>query len=447
MVSWKGVWEMGLYLAQLPPAELARLKAELAETLIANFCYPRFMDYRTSTLRMRPVDRNKRQEVWSFLSSYDFGAWGRIDVQSPEFQRLVERLLIQFIQRNRAFFGNQGRKRMSDVRSLIGSSSTLVTEGLRGHLNGRKPSQTSQSSSSAQAFGSPRLVISWSSSSVPTESSWEQIASATQQLQQQLQELRGEIQVESDKGARLSPSPLAKPAEIPAVAPSPKRSPRSRASANGGGKVAAVSPPVPSSPVVEPSSPAAKSIEDVETIPFTVRPSQEVTPKVNLPHPAAHPASAASTAEPAQSTQAAPIPAPPAPRPLPPAPVSMRELSRTPPTPASATPASSGALVKPSDNSTLVLSDEDVMLFEQMKYQLIVWLRVEAVRLGLDFADQTPLELIDLLRQQESFDETRLQILTTLLNLADTVSEKGQATVVDYKQAMMFYLMHTRHAR
>lgn len=87
------------------------------------------------------------------------------------------------------------------------------------------------------------------------------------------------------------------------------------------------------------------------------------------------------------------------------------------------------------------------MLFEQMKYQLIVWLRVEAVRLGLDFADQTPLELIDLLRQQESFDETRLQILTTLLNLADTVSEKGQATVVDYKQAMMFYLMHTRHAR
>ncbi len=129
---------MGLYLAQLPPAELARLKAELAETLIEYFCYPRFLDYRTNTLRMRPVDRSKRQEVWSFLSSYDFGPWGRVDVQSPDFQRLVERLLIQFIQRNRAFFGNQGRKRMPDVRALIGSSSMLVTEGLRVHLTGRK---------------------------------------------------------------------------------------------------------------------------------------------------------------------------------------------------------------------------------------------------------------------------------------------------------------------
>jgi polyphosphate kinase len=125
----------------------------------------------------------------------------------------------------------------------------------------------------------------------------------------------------------------------------------------------------------------------------------------------------------------------------------MRELSRTPPSPPAATPASSGALVKPSDNSTLVISDEDVMIFEQMKYQLIVWLRVEAVRLGLDFANQTPLQLVDLLRQQEGFDETRLQILTTLLNLSDTVSAKGQAELVDYKQAMMFYLMHTRHAR
>jgi len=48
---------VGIYLGQQPPAELARLKAELAETLIANFCYPRFLDYRTNTLRMRPIDR------------------------------------------------------------------------------------------------------------------------------------------------------------------------------------------------------------------------------------------------------------------------------------------------------------------------------------------------------------------------------------------------------
>ena len=119
---------MGIYLAQLPPAELARLKAELAETLIANFCFPRFFDYRTNTLRMRPVDRAKRQEVWMFLSSYDFNSWNRIDVMSPDFHHQVERLLIQYVQRNRSFFGEQGRKRMSDVRMLITNSSTTVTE-------------------------------------------------------------------------------------------------------------------------------------------------------------------------------------------------------------------------------------------------------------------------------------------------------------------------------
>ncbi|HEU5228072.1 MAG TPA: hypothetical protein VFU49_09705, partial [Ktedonobacteraceae bacterium] len=63
---------MGTYLGQLPPAEIARLKAELAETLIANFCYPRFFDHRSESLRMRPVDRAKRQEVWLYLSSFDF---------------------------------------------------------------------------------------------------------------------------------------------------------------------------------------------------------------------------------------------------------------------------------------------------------------------------------------------------------------------------------------
>src|SRR6266536_4953781 len=118
----KGVAVMGIFLGQLPPAEVARLKAELAETLIANFCYPRFFDNRIETLRMRPVDRAKRQEVWLFLSSVDFTSWSRVDLTSADFEHQIERLFIQFVQRNRAFFGDQGRRRMSDVRMLINSS-------------------------------------------------------------------------------------------------------------------------------------------------------------------------------------------------------------------------------------------------------------------------------------------------------------------------------------
>ena len=96
---------MGVFLNQLPPAELARLKAELAETLIAYFCYPRFFDYRTESLRTRPVDRAKRQEVWLYLSSVDFTSWNRIDLMSNDFQYQIERLFIHFVQRNRSFFG------------------------------------------------------------------------------------------------------------------------------------------------------------------------------------------------------------------------------------------------------------------------------------------------------------------------------------------------------
>src|SRR6266849_3059278 len=129
---------VGMLVNQLPPTELARLKAELAETLIANFCYPRFFDYRTDSLRMRPVDRAKRQEVWLYLSSVDFTTWSRVDLMSPDFQRQIERLFILFVQRNRSFFGQQGRKRMFDIRMLISACAALVAQGLRNHLTGQK---------------------------------------------------------------------------------------------------------------------------------------------------------------------------------------------------------------------------------------------------------------------------------------------------------------------
>src|SRR6266581_9663033 len=150
----KEVEVIGVLIGQLPPAEIARLKAELAETLIAHFCYPRFFDYRTDSLRSRPVDRSKRQEVWLYLSSFDFTTWNRVDLMSTDFQHYVERLFIHFVQRNRSFFGDQGRKRMSDIRLLISSSAASVVEGLRGHLMNRQQGNSS--------FGSPRPAQNWS---------------------------------------------------------------------------------------------------------------------------------------------------------------------------------------------------------------------------------------------------------------------------------------------
>lgn len=209
---------MGIYLGQLPPAEVARFKAELAETLVANFCYPRFFDYRTESLHMRPVGRAKRQEVWLYLSSVDFTAWSRVDLTTAEFQRQIEGLFIQFMQRNRSFFGQQGRRRMSDVRALINACAATVAQGLLNHLTGQRQGRS--------PFGSPRPTVSWSATPISGQPDlhWEQIAASTMVLQQQLQELHGEFKpasVGQERSSNLASSASpAVPTDSPRTSPS-----------------------------------------------------------------------------------------------------------------------------------------------------------------------------------------------------------------------------------
>jgi serine kinase of HPr protein (carbohydrate metabolism regulator) len=90
------------------------------------------------------------------------------------------------------------------------------------------------------------------------------------------------------------------------------------------------------------------------------------------------------------------------------------------------------------------IGEDDVAIFEQIRHQLLVWLRVEAIHAGIEITGQGAPQLLELLRQQAHMDETRLQVVSTLLNLANQVIKSGQVSVLDYKQALMFHLMHTR---
>ena len=429
---------VGILVSQLTPAELARLKAELAETLISNFCYPRFYDYRTHSLRVRPVDRTKRQEVWQYLSSVDFNAWGRIDLMSPDFQRQVERLFIYFVQRNRSFFGEQGRKRMADVRMLISNSSSSVTVGLREHLKGRPT-----------AFGNPRQVTSWAASNVTgrLEPTWDQIVATTMLLQQQLQEARGEIKVTPTNDIRPNGAP-------------PRHSVRGRLAANGSSTVAPgvisehpvlTSKPTPrveartstpyerpqvTKPLTSPIAPFAAASASVDS---PVRKIEQVVVSEETSAPAVTSrditVETASVSFPersqrqAQSSTNAPAVVPP------------RNLTQTTQTP------HMEVTTKEAESATVLVSEEDVVIFEQMRHQLVVWVRVEAVRAGVDIAGHEPSELLELLQQLDGFDETRLQVTSTLLNLCDQIIAAGHASLLEYKQAIMFYLMHTRSTR
>jgi hypothetical protein len=91
-----------------------------------------------------------------------------------------------------------------------------------------------------------------------------------------------------------------------------------------------------------------------------------------------------------------------------------------------------------------MMGEDDVAIFEQLRLQLLVWMRIEAVKAGLEISGQSPSQLLELLRQEAGLEEARLQVVSTLLNLANQVIKTGLISIIDYKQALMFYLMHTK---
>ena len=404
---------MGTYLGQLPPAEFARFKAELAETLIANFSYPRFFDQRTGSLRMRPVDRAKRQEVWLYLSSFDFTPWSRVDVATPDFQNYVERLFIQFVQRNRAFFGEQGRKRMADIRMLLSTAADAVVQGFRAHLKGQKQQD-------GRAFGSPIQTPNWSASRVDgaPEVEWEQIADSSMALQQQLQEVRGEaVGAAPTENGKVSSS-----GDIAA----PRRSERPQAvrgaamNTNAPGRLDSASftptgaPPTRSSQDERPASPAARqkaSPASSREPAARGRKSEPLRTSVNLAPQQSVPSMAAQARNIGNGAAHAPAPA---------------------------------SSVTNGQREMLTLGEDDMAIFEQLRHQMLLWLRIESLRSGIEIGAQSPSQLLDTLRQQARTNETRLQVVSTLLNLSNQVIKTGQVSILDYKQALMFHLMHTR---
>ena len=494
---------MGIYLGQLPPAEVARFKAELAETIVANFCYPRFFDYRSDSLQTRPVDRTKRQEVWLYLSSVDFTAWSRVDLTSTDFQHHIERLFIQFVQRNRSFFGAQGRRRMFDIRMSISTCAGSVAQRLRNHL-------TSQPIT--PPFGSPRAVPSWTATSISgqVEPGWEQVMASTMELQRQIQEWRGEpltvagVVEPVAVGSRSSQSSRSASAEVPApingangqgyrstrpqqpqYIPTNPANPMNPAASVDYSIVAAQQATMPTPPITthvsQPgqngrniSNPVATAVPATASVlktgvqtPSGSMPASPVVPRRpsgNLPQSGEQNSIARQTgggprARIATSPTPAAVPARPTAQPtsggessLAPASLSSTVAptstgphpARTAPTSAAGFSTNSVATNNSSQREVFAIGEDDVAIFEQMRYQLLLWLRIEAVSSGLEVNGQGPTQLIDMLRQQPRMDETRLQVVSTLLNLAAQVIKTGTVSVLDYKQALMFHLMHTK---
>ena len=161
-------------LRQLTSRQLERLKSELAEVIIANFCYPAFLDYRLNMLRTRPVDRRKRQEVWAYVSGVNFSPIGSMDVGSMDFRRFVERVFLRYVDMNRALMATASARQIGAARARVPQLAMSVGRGLADYLV----------LSEASTFGQARLVESWGTTrSAQHEPAWEQIEKSTQVLQ------------------------------------------------------------------------------------------------------------------------------------------------------------------------------------------------------------------------------------------------------------------------
>jgi len=323
---------------------------------------------------------------------------------------------------------------------LINTSSISIVEGLRGHLTG-KPN----------GFGNPRPVNSWLNSNVTkrSESTWEQLLAPTMLLQQQIQEARGEIKAAQNHN---------RPNNISA-----KQSIRERSTANGNGGSVIEHEATPNTTTMKhsssnveqqtfPSNNHSKTTNPLASpIPTEIQPistNSNVDSQTDQEHhklaieahadtfteqddTAAEEAILllSGTSVPAQNALAAPTVM---------QPQVLTKVQAVPPT---------DVVNAGSTGETALVSEEDVVIFQQMRHQLVVWTRIEAVRAGLDISGQEPAELLEQLQKLDSFDETSLQVTSTLIDLCDQIIASGQASLLEYKQAIMFYLMHTRSSR
>jgi hypothetical protein len=161
--------------------QLERLKSELAEVIIAHFCYPSFLDYRLNILRTRPVDRRKRQEVWAYVNSVNMNALSSMDAASMEFRRFVERVFLRYIEMNRGLIGATSARQVTAVRARVPQLAVQVARGLVDYLT----------VSEASSFGRARPIESWAMlNAKKNEPTWEQIERSTQVLQTTLVYLR-----------------------------------------------------------------------------------------------------------------------------------------------------------------------------------------------------------------------------------------------------------------
>jgi len=430
---------------QLTTQQVQRLKSELGEVIIADFCNPRFMDYRADRLRSRPATRRQRREVWQYLESVDFNAVLRDPPGSRQFERRLEQIIMDYIGRNPAF---QGRSEHAggDARGRVHQAVVEIVKGFQGYLKEGERSR----------FGTPRPVESWTGQH--RDLSWAAIEQSTRHMQESLLASRADdiaLAQELTNG-QATPTPYstvlaalfprsggrptlaspsmshpakpARPTGEPAVAGGPTEGLAEAHKPAG----QAVQPPAATVPVVsgtdaeaDQAAPAKRgALERLDQLYSQLL--QEAAPAGGLE---VHYLTETDAPAQVHGKDAAPHGA--ATTELPAVSLARGQKATGPAADAPAGPEAG-------------VADQDTSLFTQLQQQVTIWIKVAAVSNGLDITHLPTAEIAAQLRRAAMVDETELTIATSLLELAERVQRAGSASLVDYKQALMLHLLHRR---
>jgi hypothetical protein len=343
-----------------------RLNTELTMTLLGDFTYPPFMDYRSGTLRMRPYSQADLHRAEDFVAGLRLDGQETMDIASSA---LAEQLADMLVNYHRAVLPDRAQRHGAELHRQAMQAATQVQRRLVDYvLNGAN-----------NGFGLTVAPTSWSAGLAKT-APWEAIAPGTVSLATALATLREETSPAPTPPAMPRPSaPIPPPAPVPADSALPEMR-------------TTLLPAIPRTP----SSPIARA------------PSAPITPPANAPKPSA-PLSPKADPPPVAETQlTAPLPR-------------SVELPKT-----------------PTDQRN------DVAAFTQLREQLLSAMTNAARNYGITHPAVDPAGLLASLRQRNAIDESDLRLAEGILAACGRVITAGRASIDDYREALMLYLLFHR---
>lgn len=402
----------------LDARQAERLRQALIAVLADQLSYPPFFAHSAGRLLARPVDRPIREACAAFVASVNFGPIERAQLSSPDVRRFLERLLLRYLEVNSAFAQPRYARHLPALRRRASQLATELQRGMVAYLQGQAPT-----------FGAAAQPRSWAEGRRPPRHSQDDLERSTRILEAALVRSREESPPPATSGSLGASRPGA--------------APRRDAPAWGGDETV----PVPASGysgfgLSSPSTVPPAGERDLSFARGAVS-DQPTGPVRNAPaHPGAS-GNGAYNSAPGQGgasgalydlygdylrdmhpevTATHPVASAPAA-----APRDRLPTAYQPPAPPPA-----------------AFTDQDQAVFLQLRYQLVSYIQRAAESYGLTARTADPFLVLEVLRRSRFVDESDLRLAESILALTDRVLSANSATVDDYRQAFMLYLLYHR---